>query len=423
MGLDSKLSRRTILKAATAAGLGSVGLSACTNSSKVINLEFFQFKPEAIGLFDRICENYNQNHPRVNVHQNFQADNITALRVRLVKNSMPDVISLNGDYNYGAVARSGVFYDFATTSLLDNIQPSVAEILPSLGRGGEGQVNAVPLANNGSGIIYNRTLFEEHSVEVPKTWDELLAVCEIFQAANIDPFYWGFGDNWTGAPMFSSLSGGYFASLGLSVANWYEMRLNAEVGFEELRPVLEKMKTIGQMGNSNKYEIGYNDGNQGFANGKSAMYVHGTYAIPAIRSYNPEVKLGTFATPQDNAADSRVVSGVDIALTTGVLPEYEEQSLEFIANIMQEQNVLEYCQEQVAYPTLINTASSDEALIGLQEYFETDRLATYSDHNFPQGVNLNNYMQQFLIDGDTDKFIRTLDEQWDRVTARMAATK
>lgn len=38
-------------------------------------------------------------------------------------------------------------------------------------------------------------------------------------------------------------------------------------------------------------------------------------------------------------------------------------------------------------------------------------------------MNLNAYMQQFLIDGDVDRFARTLDRQWDRVMARTRKTQ
>lgn len=404
------------LAGATAAATGALAGCGNATTSGVTNLEYFQFKSEAITLFDKMCASFNKTHPHINVRQNFQADNVTALRVRLVKNSMPDIISINGDYNFGSIARSGVFYNFATTDILKDVQPAVAEILPSLGAGAKGESNGVPLANNGSGIIYNKDLFEKIGATPPTTWDELIATAKEFEAAGIDPFYWAFKDNWTGAPMFSSISGGYLPN----VAEWYTKRLSGDVTFDELRPVLEKMNTLAQMGNANKYELGYNDGNQGFAQGKSAMYIHGTYAIPAIRSYNPDINLGTFATPADNHKDTKVVSGVDVALTMGAEPEHEKEALEFISSIMSKDSMLAYCKEQVAYPTLNGAAPADDALQGLQDYFENNRLATYSDHNFPQGVNLNNYMQQFLIDHNVDAFIATLDQQWDKVTARLA---
>ena len=81
--------------------------------------------------------------------------------------------------------------------------------------------------------------------------------------------------------------------------------------------MFDKMLQAYQYDNDDKAALGYDDGNKGFAQGKGAMYWHGTYAIPAIRSYNEEINLGTFATPADSAQDTKVVTGVDVALTMG----------------------------------------------------------------------------------------------------------
>lgn len=412
--------RRDFLLGMCALGVATMLVGCDRSRSDKASLEFFQYKSEAIDQFANMCERFNAQHPNIDVKQNFQADNVTALRVRLVKEDMPDIVSINADYAFGDLARSGVFYDFAPTGMLDNVQESVAEILPSLGQGGEGQVNGLPLSTNGSGIIYNREIFDQNGIEPPKTWNELIEVAKELESIGIDPFYWGFKDNWTGAPMFSSISGGFLTE---GVAEWYEKRRAGEYSFDYLRPVFDKMSQLAQFGNTNKFEIGYNDGNQGFAQGKAAMYIHGTYAIPAIRSYNPDIQLGTFATPADREEDTKVVSGVDVALVMGTNPRYEAEGLEFLSFIMSEENMLSYCEEQVAFPTLKGTASTDDALMGLQPYFESGRLATYSDHNFPQGINLNNYMHQFLIDGNVDRFIATLDRQWDKVTARLTESE
>ena len=67
-------------------------------------------------------------------------------------------------------------------------------------------------------------------------------------------------------------------------------------------------------------------------------------------------------------------------------------------------------------------AADDPALEGLNPYFEAGRVATYSDHNFPPAVTLNAYIQQFLISGDVDALVSTLDTQWDKVVKRLAET-
>ncbi len=416
------LTRRSLLLASTGA-LGAAALGGCSTNqaSGPPSLELFQFKSEAIKLFDRICKQFNDSQTGARVGQNFQADNVTALRVRLVKGDFPDLITMNGDYAYGTLAKSGVFYDFARTKLMQQVQPAIGEILPTLGTGGEGQVNGIPFANNGSGVIYNKDVFAKAGVEPPTTWAELLEVCKELQANDINAFLWGFKDQWTGAPMFSSISGNFLTD---GVAPWYQDRSAGKVSFQgDLMPVLDKMKQLAGFGNKNKYELGYNDANQAFAKGDAAMYVHGTYAIPAIRSYNEKINLGTFAMPADDAKDTKVVSGVDVALTMGSEPRHEAEQLAFFEYLMKPANLKAYCDEQVAFPTLEGMKATDPALAGLVPYFEDNRLTTYSDHNFPQAVTLNAYMQQFLIDGDAKGFAQTLDTQWDKVVARLNRTQ
>ncbi|QKD80120.1 MULTISPECIES: ABC transporter substrate-binding protein [Actinomyces] len=419
------LSRRSFLAtAAGAAALTAAGgaLAGCSSGDDgKVHLELFQFKSEAIALFDTICADFNAANPDVVVTQNFQADNITALRARLVKGSIPDLITINGDYSYGALARTGIFADFTDSGLLDGVNPTMAGILNTLGTGAEGQTNGLAFADNGSGIIYNKDVFESAGVEPPTTWAELIEVCQTLQAQGINPFYWATKDSWTGAPAFSSLSGSFLTD---GVAAWYGRRrvIDGRTSFRELSPVFEKMLQAYQYGNDDKAALGYNDGNQGFAQGKGAMYWHGTYAIPAIRSYNPDINLGTFATPADDKADTKVVSGVDVAFTMGKDPAHPEENQRFLKHIMSEANMSAYCAQQTAYPTLTTLRADDPALEGLQPYVDDERLATYSDHNFPQAITLNAYLQQYLFNGDLEALIQTLDTQWDKVVTRINET-
>ena len=418
------LSRRSFLAAAGTTALAAAGgaLAGCSAADDgKAHLELFQFKSEAIGLFDRICDEFNAANPDILVTQNFQADNVTSLRARLVKGDMPDLVTINGDYNYGALARTGIFADFSATGLLDGVNPTVGGILNTLGTGAEGETNGVAFADNGSGIIYNKDIFDTAGLEPPTTWAELIEVCDELQAQGINPFYWATKDNWTGAPAFSSLSGSFLTD---GVAAWYAERadLSSGTSFAELTPVFEKMLQAYGYGNSDKAGLGYNDGNQGFAQGKGAMYWHGTYAIPAIRSYNPDINLGTFATPAEDPADTKVVSGVDVAFTMGKDPAHPEESLRFLRHVMSEASMSAYCDEQTAYPTLTSLTADDPALEGLQPYFDDERLATYSDHNFPQAITLNAYIQKYFFDGDLEALISTLDTQWDKVIRRINET-
>lgn len=70
-----------------------------------------------------------------------------------------------------------------------------------------GHIYAVPVKNiSVAGIYYNKTLFEENGLSVPKTVSELEAACDKFVENGIIPFALANGPKWTGSMYFQSLA-------------------------------------------------------------------------------------------------------------------------------------------------------------------------------------------------------------------------
>ena len=134
------------------------------------------------------------------------------IRTLLVKNRPPDVITLNANGANAMLAQAGVWHDWTGDPLLDDINPGMLDILDELGTH-DGEINALPYVANANGIIYNRDIFAQHGLDVPHTWDELIAVAETLQAAGVTPFAAGVADAWTVMPPFNAL-GAYAARDG-----------------------------------------------------------------------------------------------------------------------------------------------------------------------------------------------------------------
>lgn len=47
----------------------------------------------------------------------------TAIRTRLVRNDVPDVMTLNGNFTFGDLSKAGIFYDFSDEPVLDEVIP------------------------------------------------------------------------------------------------------------------------------------------------------------------------------------------------------------------------------------------------------------------------------------------------------------
>jgi raffinose/stachyose/melibiose transport system substrate-binding protein len=411
-GTESGSRTRIVGIALLAAVVAGCGTDAQGAEGPVV-LEFFQFKPEAVESFDRIIEEFNAEHPGIRVQQNHVPDADTALRVRLVREDVPDVMTLNAGTTFGELATAGVFHDFSDDPVLDGVTPAIVDILTDLGTPEPGQVNGVPFANNASAVIYNVDLFDEHGVEVPRTWDELLAAVDALEAAGVLPFYQTLGDAWTSLPAWNGLAG------NLPPEDFWEQLRADETSFAQGHElVADRLYELFERGQGDRFSTTYDAGNQAFARGESAMYLQGIWALPAIRSFEPDSELGTFAMPADDADETVLVSGVDVALTMPIEPEHPDETMTFIEYLMRPEVVEEYAAEQSAIPVLEGTEPSDPALEGVAPYFDEGRLVGFPDHQVPATIPLDSILQQFLIDGDKANLLGTLDDEWDKVARR-----
>ncbi|WP_336212047.1 ABC transporter substrate-binding protein [Nonomuraea sp. LPB2021202275-12-8] len=392
-------------------------LSACGSGEPAddrVKLEFFQFKPEAIETFDRIIERFEAAHPGIDVTQNHSPVAESAIRARLVKNDIPDVIALNGNGVFGELASAGVFYDFAAMPGAAGVSPPIQRILDDLGVYRRGERNGLPFSSNASGVIYNKDLFRRHGVEVPTTWSQLVAAAETFRGAGVDPFYVTLADAWTTLPTFNALAA------NLSPPDFFTRREAGRTTFAEAYPpVAARLGELFGYGQRDRFSRTYDDGNQAFAKGEAAMYLQGSFALPAISGFEPDFDIGTFALPAgEDPSATRLVSGVDVALTMAREPEHPEESLAFVEHLMSPEVMAAYAEEQQAVPPTVDAVSDDPALAGLMPYFERGRLTGYADHHIPLTVPLEQFLQQYVIDGDQAGLLRRLDSEWDKVAAR-----
>ncbi|WP_102193462.1 ABC transporter substrate-binding protein [Microbacterium aurantiacum] len=411
--------RLAVLASMTVAG---IALSGCTTANDdVTTLNFFQFKGEAREDFDRIIEEFEAENPDIRVVQNQVADADTIIRTLLVKDKAPDVITLNANGNFGRLAQAGVFYDFSEEPVLDTINPAVQKILADLGNK-KGEIGGLGYINNANGIIYNIDIFEEQGLEVPETWDELIAVCEQLQDAGIQPFYATLADSWTAMPSFNGL-GAYAAQDGF----FDEMRAEGEnvgadspVSFEnDFAKALEREQQLFEYAQEGSRGSTYDQGNAAFARGEAAMMMQGIWAINGIKQVNPEIKAAIFPYPTDVAEDRLIVSGVDVVVTMGRNTPHREEALRFIEFMFREDVIEGLASSQNMIPSVEGAELGDDlALQSVRPFFDEGRITGFIDHQVPPGIPLAEYVQEAVFTGDAQSTLATLDNEWRKIAAR-----
>jgi raffinose/stachyose/melibiose transport system substrate-binding protein len=404
----------------------AVTLSGCSTAEEgVTTLDFFQFKPEAVQDFADIISDFEAANPDIRVVQNAVPDPDTAIRTLLVKNKVPDVLTLNVSGNFAELARACVFADLGDLAVNETVNPAVQDIVQDLGSceaEGDAETNALPFASNASGVIYNPDIFEQYDVEVPTTWDEFIAAAETFEQNDVTPFYCTMRDAWTAGPAFVNLGGalmpdGFFDDLRAEGSNVE----GGDVSFsEDFTTAVEKEVELFGFCQDDFASRDYNAGNAAFANGESAMYLQGSYAIPAIRATNPDAAIGTFPYPVTDDPDSRiVVSGVDVGISIGRETPHREEAERFVNYLMSPEVVTAYSEAQSTFSPLLDAPPNpDPALAGLEPYFSEGKIIGFIDHQIPAAVPLVNMLQTLVITGDTEEFLTDLDSEWSKVAAR-----
>lgn len=385
------------------------GCSANSGDGK-IQIELVHYKPEAVDVFEQLEEEFNSTHDDIRLTISSPNDAMTVLKTRFVREDYPDILGIGGDINYSYFIDSDILADVSDYEGLSQINPAYVEILEGLEFVPTDGTYGVPYVANAAGVLYNRAMFKEHGWEIPKTWEELMTLCKEIQKEGILPFYFGFKDTWTCLAPWNSLA------VDLAPADVCKQVNAGNATFsEEYREVAEKMLELIKYGEEGPFAYGYNDACTAFANGQSAMFAIGSYAIPQIKSVNPDMDIDSFVMPGSSDADGNTLnSGVDLMFAVTEECENKEAAYEVIDFLLADENVQAYLDDQNAVPCKTGDFTLAPNLDGMKSYIESGNMTDYQDHYYPAEMAVDAQIQTFLINQDPDAFLTKFDSDWAR---------
>lgn len=269
-------------------------------------------------------------------------------------------------------------------------------------------VYAVPYVANAAGILYNKELFDEHGWSIPETWSEFIALCEEIKAEGILPLYFGFREVWTTLAPWNALA------VGLADADVCRQVNSGSTTFsKEYRETAEKIYQLLQYGPEDPFAYDYNGACTAFANGESAMYPIGSYAVPQIKSVNPDMVIDSFVMPaNEDEKDNKLNSGVDLQFSVMADCPYKEAAYVVLDFLLEDENVAAYLADQNAVPCKEGDFILPEMLDGMTRYIREGRMADYQDHYYPAEMAVDARIQTYLIEGDIDEFLSDFDTDW-----------
>lgn len=286
----------------------------------------------------------------------------------------------------------------------------------------EGESYALPLELNIAPVFYNKAIFEEHGVEVPKTYDEFLEVIDTLTEAGVPPIALGNRDRWTGSLWYMYLADRIGGSDALNSA------IDRSGTFEDER-LIEAADKIQEMVDHDAFISGFNglsdqEAKAEFMNGSAAMYLIGSWDLPNYTT-NEEVpqefrdSIDFFKFPEVEGGEGDIdnwVGGPGVGLFVSEESDVQEESKAFVKHFAQEWGERSVEEAGVIPGTQVNTEEVDlpDLFIDvLDDLNNANDITLFADVQMSSSVaetHLN--MIQSLFGGETtpEEFAETHEE-------------
>ncbi len=165
---------------------------------------------------------------------------------------------------------------------------------------------------NSFGIVYNKEVFENNGIEVPKTVEEFNAACDKLLAAGITPLYVSMADAWTVNQIMNAEWPNILAKNpdALEKLNTNQARWDDYPEFNEMFVRLADWVDRGYI-NSDMATATYEMGQKAIAGGTAAMMYMGDWADPEYVKTEPAGagKIGMFAAPTVDGDSYLAIAG------------------------------------------------------------------------------------------------------------------
>lgn len=274
--------------------------------------------------------------------------------------SVPDMIFVNR-----MAPENSYLYDLAAEGLVSRYSLSA---LNSTNKGG--RLYQLPIANTMAGIVYNKTLFEEHGWKAPESLDEFYALCEAISAEGIRPFVSCLKYYTTLQIMGLGLT--YDDTLGsLERQNQYNDFVQGSASCEGLlEPMFELLQTLYKKGivTADDFSSSATEVRHSLYAGDFAMMTTNLDILALYNEERPDCELDFIGFPTKSPGERRMrmVPGTRLSVSKRAMEDAKKKQLIL--------NVLDYLSTGEGQSAMLRSFSGLSSLDGYQQemYFEYD---------------------------------------------------
>jgi len=309
------------------------------------------------------------------------AEGETLLQVRFATGVEPDFLWFNSGSMVSLLDPTNNLADLSGQPFLDRLQPSFLETVTF-----DGRIVGIPgRTSMGGGWLYNIAVYEELGLEVPTSWEQLMANNEIIQASGRTPVIASYRDSWTAQLLLLA----DFHNLHVQMPDFAELYEINQAHFATTPKALrgfEKLYEIFERGfiNADHMAMTYDLALEKLVNGDGVHYPMLTFALGNIEAtFGEEAanNIGIFAQPADNPANT----GLTVWMPDGWYASQNSPNLQYVIQFFdfflseEGQAILASAERGVGPSVVIGAPVGDNAFTAVRQmqerYFDTGRNA------------------------------------------------
>ncbi len=316
----------------SAALLAAFALSAGFAHAETVLSVTTDGNAETVAAMEALTAAYTAAHPDITFEIENRpggADGDNLVKTRLATGEAGDILQYNSGSLFQALKPVDTLVD------LSDIQGSVIDSFKSVVTAPDGTIRGVPFGPAmGGGIYYNKKIYAELGLSVPKTWAEFMANNEKIKAAGKVAVAQTYGDTWSSQLFVLADFYNVQAAVPTFAADYtankakYATTPAAMAGFQHLEDVYKAGYLNEDFGVAK-----FDDGVRMVATGEAAHYPMLTFALGNIKQNFPEnlEDVGFFAQPGDDPARNGLTVWMPAGLYIPAASTHVAEAKDFLA--------------------------------------------------------------------------------------------
>ncbi|WP_130858973.1 ABC transporter substrate-binding protein [Gracilibacillus phocaeensis] len=267
------------------------------SAEEQVELRILNFRVEDKAYFDEINAAFEEEHPNITLkYDAVPTEDYPQLKTGRMTTGDVDLIASSTESEILNPEVRDQLADVSGSEFLNRLNEDALKA----GQVG-GKQYFIPISATSNVVFYNKTIFEENDLSVPKTWDEFIKLNERLVEKDIDPIMFGGKDQWPVNMIIAQLEASLIRPSGTN-SDYYEKMETEEVKYtdEKWVELFEKLNVLSKYFQKNYTGLDYSQAPGLFAQGRSAMMIDGSWSLAQIEDTNPNFETGAFLLPGSN---------------------------------------------------------------------------------------------------------------------------